>query len=89
MMRTTLMIDDHIAQTLKQNALRSGKPFKQVVNETLSRGLNHRPATTTRPYRVKPSAMGQLKPGIDLVKALQTTEETENLEIVRELGMCK
>ena len=89
MMRTTLMIDDHIAQTLKQNALRSGKPFKQVVNETLSRGLNHRPATTTQPYRVEPSAMGQPKSGMDLIKALQTAEEMQDLETIQELEMRK
>ena len=89
MMRTTLTIDDHIAQTLKQNALRSGKPFKQVVNEVLSRGLNDRPATTIQPYRVKPSAMGQPKPGVDLIKALQTAEEMQDLETIRKLEMRK
>ena len=38
-MRTTLTIDDHLARALKERAHRSGKPFKQIVNETLRAGL--------------------------------------------------
>jgi len=34
-MRTTLTIDDGLLRQLRQKALVSGKPFKQVVNETL------------------------------------------------------
>ena len=51
--------------------------------------INNCPATTTQPYRVEPSAMGQLKPGVDLTKALQTAEEMQDLETIRELEMHK
>jgi hypothetical protein len=38
-MRTTLVFDDALLRQLLQKALDSGKPFKQVVNETLQAGL--------------------------------------------------
>ena len=45
-MRTTLTIDDALLRQLRQKALDSGKPFKQVVNDTLRAGLV--PATPAR-----------------------------------------
>ena len=39
-MRTTLTVDDALLRQLRQKALDSGKPFKQVVNEALRAGLN-------------------------------------------------
>ena len=38
-MRTTLTIDDDLADSLKEQARQNNLPFKQVVNETLRRGL--------------------------------------------------
>jgi predicted nucleic acid-binding protein len=38
-MRTPLTIEDAIARALKDLAHRTNKPFKQVVNETLTAGL--------------------------------------------------
>ena len=38
-MRTTLTLDEQIAKALKEVAHRTGKPFKQVVNEALRAGL--------------------------------------------------
>ena len=57
-MRTTLTIEDGIARALKERAHRSGKPFKQIVNETLRAGLGAAAGRRTRPYRVKPAALG-------------------------------
>jgi hypothetical protein len=47
-MRTTLTINDGLLRQLRQKALDSGKPFKQVVNEALRAGLEQ-PATAARP----------------------------------------
>lgn len=69
-MRTTLTIDDQLSAALREAAHRSGKPFKQVVNEALRKGLNvfeHPPA---QPYRMKPVSLGKVRPGINLDKAL-------------------
>jgi hypothetical protein len=89
-MRTTLTIDERIARDLKEIAHRSGKPFKQVVNETLSAGLAVRkPARRSRRYRLKPVSLGNPLPGIDLHKALSLADLLEDREIARKLELRK
>ena len=50
-MRTTLTIDDSIDRKLKAAVKRTGKTYKQVVNETLQRGLVA-PAYPKRKYHL-------------------------------------
>ena len=54
-MRTTLTLDADVVKLLEDEVHRAGKPFKQVINEALRRGLNPnagpRRAVT---YRVRP-----------------------------------
>jgi hypothetical protein len=89
-MRTTLTIDDQIAKTLKALAHRSGKPFKQVRNETLRAGLAARQAPArAKPYRLKPVSLGGVLPGVDLRKALQLAATLEDEGIVRKLELRK
>ena len=88
-MRTTLTLDDRIAKALKTLAHRSGKPFKQIVNETLRAGLTAREAPKPRPYRLKPVSLGGVLPGIDLNKALRLAAALEDEEIARELDLRK
>jgi hypothetical protein len=88
-MRTTLTIDDRIAKALKLLAHRSGKPFKQVVNETLQAGLSARDTPKPKPYRVRPVSMGGVLPGVDLTKALRLAAALEDEEIVRKLELRK
>ena len=38
-MRTTLTLDEDVAKKLSSQARRTGKSFKQIVNETLRTGL--------------------------------------------------
>jgi len=38
--RTTLTLDEDVAERLQAIARRSGQPFRTVVNETLRSGLN-------------------------------------------------
>ena len=38
-MRTTLTLDKDLALALKEEARRSGRPLKRIVNETLRVGL--------------------------------------------------
>ncbi len=87
-MRTTLIIDDRIARLLKSLARRSGKPFKQVIKDTLEAGLAAREALArARPYRVKPSSFGGVAPGVDLTKALCLAATLEDEEIARKLEL--
>jgi hypothetical protein len=89
LMRTTLTLDDRIAKILKALAHRTGKPFKQVVNETLQAGLAARGAPKPRPYRLRPVSLGGVSPGIDLNKALRLAAALEDEEIARELELRK
>jgi len=85
-----LTIDERTARALKEIACRSGKPFEQVVNETLRAGLGGRKTVApARRYRLKPASLGQPLPGIDLHKVLQLSDALEDLEIVRKLELRK
>lgn len=57
-MRTTLTLDDDVATLLKKEARKSGEPFKQVVNDTLRRGLTAGRQPARKPFKVKPINLG-------------------------------
>ena len=79
-MRTTLTIDDDIADALKEQARHFNKPFKQVVNDILRRGLS--PSVAKEPgseYRVVPNR-SQLLPGVDPLKLSQLDDELQAVE---------
>jgi len=84
-MRTTLTIDDQLVQELKELAHRAGKPFKEVVNETLREGLRaKRGRPAKKPYKLTTVALG-VRGGLNLDKALAIADTLEDQEIVREL----
>jgi hypothetical protein len=60
-MRTTLTIDDALLRQLRQKALDSGRPFKQVVNDTLRAGLEHpvAPAPRQPPWPIGVNQVGR------------------------------
>jgi hypothetical protein len=89
LVRTTLTIDDGIARALKDLARRSGKPFKQVVNETLRAGLGATGARRPKPYRVKPAALGGVFPGVSLDKALALADAIEDQELAAKMQLRK
>lgn len=89
-MRTTLTLDDQIAKALKTAAHRSGKPFKQVVNDTLRAGLAARHSSgKPRHYRLKPVSLGGVLPGVNLEKALRLADALEDQEIARKIALRK
>jgi len=47
-MPTTLTLDDDVAAKLKTESRRAGRPFREILNETLRRGLESRRATAQR-----------------------------------------
>lgn len=85
-MRTTLTLDDDLALALKQRARLLDQPFKQVVNDTLRRGLV--PASADAPrreYRVQP-IHGGFAPGVDphrLKDLLGEWDDEHYLEVLR------
>jgi hypothetical protein len=88
-MRTTLTLEDRIGKALRELAHRSGKSFKQVVNETLERGLAASSPYHKGPYRERPSRMGEARAGYDLTKALSLAAALENEELLRKLEQRK
>jgi hypothetical protein len=79
-MRTTLTLDDRTAKALKALVHRTGKPFKQVVNETLRKGLVAGGSRRAHPYRLKPVSLGGPLPGIDIDKALRLSAALEDTD---------
>jgi predicted aldo/keto reductase-like oxidoreductase len=73
-MRTTLTIDNDIADSLKEQARLQGRPFKQVVNDALRRGLSQAAKEDLPVFRVKPFP-GGFQPGIDPLKLNQLNDE--------------
>ena len=64
-MRTTLTLDNDIADYLREQSRLHEKSFKQVVNETLRRGMS--PAVNAKPrkrFKVRPLPGGYM-PGVD------------------------
>ncbi|MSQ71688.1 MAG: DUF2191 domain-containing protein [Betaproteobacteria bacterium] len=89
-MRTTLTLDDQIAKALRNAAHRTGKAFKQVVNETLRAGLAADDAPAhARPYRLKTVSLGGVLGGVNLEKALQLADALEDSEIARKIALRK
>lgn len=77
-MRTTLTLDEDVAARLKSIARRSGLAFRQVVNDTLRRGLAQRPAAAARqPFRVAVRDLGRLSPGLNLDNVGDLIEQVE------------
>jgi hypothetical protein len=89
-MRTTLTLDEQIAKALKSAAHRTGKPFKQVVNETLRAGLAAGHASARpQPFRLKTVSLGGVRGGLNLEKALRLAEALEDEELARKLAQRK
>ncbi len=65
-MRTTITLEQDVAEKAKTAVATLGRPFKQVINEALRIGLAHleRPPVA-KPYRSVTYPMG-LRPGLNL-----------------------
>ena len=77
-MRTTLTLDDDVAAKLKAEARRAGRPFREVVNDTLRCGLASRRATAgPQAFRVSARDLGDLRPGLCLDDVAGLVEQVE------------
>lgn len=78
-MRTTLTLDDDLAMALQRESRESGRPFKQIVNECLRRGLAQQPA----PPKIdipQPRSMG--RPLVDLTQGLSLIDALDDEETI-------
>ena len=85
-MRTTLTLDDDVADFLKAQSRLQSRPFKQVVNEVLRRGMAPGPQGPEPPtFRVEPNRSG-LVPGVDPLRLNQLNDQLEAEDFAAEHG---
>ena len=82
-MRTTLTLDSDVADLLRRAQHQMRKPFKEVVNEVLRRGLaaDTQQRRQKKRFRVTPQHCG-FRDGIDVLRLNQVSDD---LEIKRSL----
>lgn len=77
LMRTTLTLDDDIADKLKRLAEQRRVPFRRVVNELLRRALSGQgPPRRPEPFQVE-TFTSAFRPGVDPSKLNQRSDELE------------
>lgn len=82
-MRTTLTLDDDVADSLKEQARLLNMPFKRIVNDALRRGMSPGVQEDRPVFRVTPLS-GGFRPGVDLLKLNQLNDELETQSFARQ-----
>lgn len=77
-MRVRFTIDDDIAAQLHRVCGRTGRPFDEVVNETLRRGLQSGPTPGPARFRVVTRDMGPLRPGLQIDRVGKLIDAVED-----------
>jgi hypothetical protein len=75
--RTTLTLDDDVAAKLKAETRRTGRAFRDVVNEALRRGLLASRPEKRATFRVRTRSLGGLRPGRRLDSIADVLEQIE------------
>ena len=77
-MRTTLTLDEDIAAKLKSLARRTGRAFREVVNETLRRGLvSSSPPSPRQAFKVEAHDFGPRRAGLNMDNIAELLEQVE------------
>jgi hypothetical protein len=75
--RTTLTLDDDLAEKLKKLSQKRKQPFRRVLNEMLRRGLaGQGPRRGPAPFKVE-TFTSALRPGLDPLKLNQLIDDLE------------
>lgn len=76
-MRTTLSLDEDVAAKLKAEVRRTGRSFKEIVNQALRLGLAARKALgPRRRFEVRARALGHRR-GLDYDRTSELIEQIE------------
>ena len=78
-MRTTVTLDQDVQRLLKEAAHRSGRPFKQVLNDAVRSGLQ-KPLGTAPPFKQPVFSLGRAK--VDLTKAGALAADLEDRDTI-------
>ena len=71
-------MDDDVAAKLKAESRRAGRPFRDIVNETLRCGLaSRRVAARRQSFKITARDLGDLKPGLSLDNVAELIEHVE------------
>ena len=81
-MRTTLTIDDDLAGILRRRSRELEKPFKELVNDALRKGLMENETKTEPKVVTRPMPLG-LRPGFDPDRMNQLVDELEVEDYLR------
>ena len=77
-MRATLTLDDDVAAKLRAESRRAGRPFKEIVNETLRNGLaSRRVAAQRQAFKITARDLGDVRPGFCLDNVAELLEQAE------------
>ncbi len=74
-MRTTLTSDDDLAGLLRRQARALGKPFRELVNDTLRKGLAENLTEKGKEVSVRPHDFGASRSGVDMDRLNQLADE--------------
>jgi Ribbon-helix-helix protein, copG family len=77
--RTTVTLEDDVVRRLHSEARRTGRSFKEVLNEAVRLGLDRALKPTTTEFHVQPRDMGLL-PGLALDDISSLLEQVEGGE---------
>jgi hypothetical protein len=80
--RTTLTIDDDLAGILHRKARELEKPFKEIVNAALRKGLAEFAEVQRHTVTVRPHDFGA-SPGLDMDRMNQLADELEVEDYLR------
>ena len=78
-MRTTVTLDQDVQRLLKEAAHRSGRPFKQVLNDAVRSGLQA-PTPKVVPFKQPVFSLGRSK--VDLTKSGALAADLEDLDTI-------
>jgi hypothetical protein len=84
--RTTVTLDEDVAQQIEQRMRERGATFKAVLNELLRRGLQS--SDDPQPY-VSPTFPLGVRPDVDIDKALALASAMDDEEVARKLERAK
>ena len=76
-MRTTLTLDDDVADKLKQLAAKRKQPFRRVLNDLLRRALSGQSARPKPAIAKVETFSSALRAGIDPVRLNQLVDDLE------------
>ena len=64
-MRTTITLEEDVAERIREHMRASKQGFKETVNDLIRKGLSFSAPSTRRPFQVKARPLG-LRPGLSL-----------------------